>query len=188
MRGACGRSTGVSGGTGGGAIELTVGGALTVDGMISARGTNGAIKNNYDGGGGGSGGSVYLTAGTLAGAGTITADGGSGGNTYRDGGGGSGGRVALYYDSDTFGGTVTAHGEWGYGYGGSGTIYRKPSGQAEPDLLVDNNGQAGPVTTIDTGLIFRDVTVTGSGHLYVGAGVELTASGILNDLLALARG
>jgi hypothetical protein len=74
-------------GAGGGIIRLSVSGTLLVDGRISAAGL-GALSPNF---GGGAGGSIYLTAGTLAGAGVISANGGAGGGL---GGGGGGGRIA----------------------------------------------------------------------------------------------
>ena len=78
------------GAEGGGAIRLTVGGVLTVNGRLSAGG-NAALQ---DDGGGGSGGSILLAAGALAGNGVIAADGGAG--ELYDGGGGGGGRIAIY--------------------------------------------------------------------------------------------
>jgi hypothetical protein len=78
-------------GAGSGAIRLDVTGTLTVDGAITASGSGDA--------GGGSGGSIWITTGTIAGAGTLKADGGYGSNYYCYGqcGGGSGGRIAVHY-------------------------------------------------------------------------------------------
>ncbi len=45
--------------------------------------------------GGGAGGSVYVTAGTLTGAGAFVANGAASGNA--NAGGGGGGRIAVYY-------------------------------------------------------------------------------------------
>ena len=79
-------------------------GTINVDAEIGEdMGTNAG----YECGGGGSGGSVYITADTLSGSGTITADGGRGGNntvttTQSGGGSGAGGRIALHYDTSTF--------------------------------------------------------------------------------------
>ena len=53
---------------------MTVGGALTLDGRISADGSAGLSQ----GSGGGSGGAIYVTVGGLLGAGVISANGGSG--------------------------------------------------------------------------------------------------------------
>ncbi|NQT92837.1 MAG: hypothetical protein HQ559_08755, partial [Lentisphaerae bacterium] len=76
---------------GGGVVILTVGGALTNNGTITANGEGEATTELT---GGGSGGSVNITAGTIAGVGIISADGGEG-ETGNAGGGGGGGRVAI---------------------------------------------------------------------------------------------
>ncbi|NQU26017.1 MAG: RHS repeat protein, partial [Candidatus Nealsonbacteria bacterium] len=101
---------------------LTVDGRLTVDGAITATGNNGISPQ-----GGGSGGSVYVTAGTVAGAGIIAANGGIGGSN--NGGGGGGGRVAMYYDDFSgFLGPIEVHGGTGHQVGEVGTIYLPGSG------------------------------------------------------------
>ena len=87
---------------GGGAIRIIATGTLTVSGVLSANGTN----YSGCGGGGGSGGSIYLTAATLSGSGTISSNGGGG---YNNVAGGGGGRIAMYYTSaNNFAGTTTA--------------------------------------------------------------------------------
>lgn len=78
-----------TGGNGGGAIRLTVGEILYIDGAVTANGVPGA---DYIYGGGGSGGSIYLNAKILTGAGTVSANGGP----SVAGGGGGGGRVVMY--------------------------------------------------------------------------------------------
>jgi hypothetical protein len=84
---------------GGGYIKIIASGTVTVNGAISAQGTN------VIGGSGGSGGGIYLQGGTLNGGGTIRADGGSG----TTGGGGGGGRIAIYAANATgFGGQLSA--------------------------------------------------------------------------------
>jgi len=85
-----------AGGNGGGKIILSISGALTNAGVISATGGAGVVYNATANSGGGSGGSVYVTAGTLAGAGTITATGGERAGAAPSASGG-GGRVAVYY-------------------------------------------------------------------------------------------
>ena len=75
-----------------------------VNGRLSAGG-NAALQDDA---GGGSGGSIWLTAGALAGTGTIAADGGAG--ELYDGGGGGGGRIAIYTPLNVFGGLVSAAG------------------------------------------------------------------------------
>ncbi|MBV5350129.1 hypothetical protein JZU71_02935, partial [bacterium] len=89
-----GGTSAVAGGTGGGAIRLNVKDQLVVNGIISSNGLVGGYRSwghgAYDYGGGGSGGSIWISAGTFTGTGSIQAVGGSGG------GGGGGGRIALY--------------------------------------------------------------------------------------------
>ena len=104
---------------GGGAIQLFVNGNLTVSGRISANGDNGIL--NY---GGGSGGSIWLTVGTIAGNGLISANGGAG--QPFAGGGGGGGRIAIYYGTNDFTGMTTASGGKGANNGQDGTIFTSP--------------------------------------------------------------
>ncbi|MBQ2630734.1 MAG: hypothetical protein IJG13_13755 [Kiritimatiellae bacterium] len=79
---------------GGGVVKLTVGGTFTLDGTIRA------YASNNNGGGNGSGGSVWVTAGELAGAGSIDAKGGSYGLhatvSPLAGAGGTGGRISIW--------------------------------------------------------------------------------------------
>jgi len=79
------------GGAGGGAVRLLVTGTLTNNGIISANGVA-AYGGLGSAAGGGAGGSVYVVANTLAGSGSIAANGGAGGE-----GAGGGGRIALFY-------------------------------------------------------------------------------------------
>jgi hypothetical protein len=102
---------------GGGAINLIVGGTLTINGDISANGNNGV----YPGSGGGAGGSIWLTTGTLDGNGLIAADGGA--SQDPSGGGGGGGRIAVFSSTNGFAGSITANGGNGFGTGGIGSIY-----------------------------------------------------------------
>ena len=104
---------------GGGIIKLAVGGALTVEGTIAARGfgyaLNGTIAETGEptAGGAGSGGSINIVAASLSGAGSIDANGGNNG-LY---GPGSGGRVKVALTGnnatfDSFSGTIEAVGGW----------------------------------------------------------------------------
>ena len=78
-----------------------------LDGRISANGSPAFAE----GGGGGSGGSVWVTAGTLTGAGTISANGGMGnGFGLTGGGGGGGGRIAIQYGMNLFFGSTVGSG------------------------------------------------------------------------------
>ena len=95
---------------GGGVVKLVVGGTLTVDGAIAACGFGYPLDTDNIGGAG-SGGSVNLTAGALAGSGSISANGGNNG-LY---GPGSGGRVKVALTGDgedfaDFAGTISATG------------------------------------------------------------------------------
>jgi hypothetical protein len=126
----------LSGGSqGGGALRLSVGGVLTVDGRISAEGQPGL----QDDSGGGSGGSLWITAGILAGGGEIAADGGEG--ELYGGGGGAGGRIAMYSEANAFYGLVSVAGGEGDAAGGAGTIVSSNI----PALQVLSNSPVGTV-------------------------------------------
>ena len=129
------------GGNGGGSLRIIVNGKLQLDGRISAQGV---VPTNASAGGGGAGGSIWLSAQGLAGAGAISVNGGAGG--IPGGGGGGGGRIALYYTSNLFTGNLTAYGGPGTNFGGAGTIYTT-SGFSNPgqftQFTIDNGGAAG---------------------------------------------
>jgi len=167
-----------TGGFGGGAIRLDVGGTLTVDGVLTAAGNNGGTYS-----GGGSGGSIHLTVDTLAGTGAISVNGGLSGQATYSGSGG-GGRIAIEYTTDAFEGAISATaGANGYQRGGAGTIFTKP-GAAAGDLLIDNGGNSGawtPITSpeafnvmIANGAIVYPTEVLTIGDLDVAAGGLLT--------------
>lgn len=133
------------GGSGGGALQMTVNGALQVDGRITADG----LPAMTSGGGGGSGGSISLTAGVLTGSGIISANGGGGDLPY--GGGGAGGRIAInsssaQYRSNLFAGTLSARGGSGATCGAAGTIYSYFYATQHSQIIVDNGGQTGATT------------------------------------------
>ena len=88
------------------------------------------------GGGGGSGGSIWITASTLSGTGSITSRGGYGSRyrtyspylRYYYAGGGGGGRIALYYNIKTYSGATSVNGGTGsYEAGQPGTIENSTS-------------------------------------------------------------
>ena len=169
---------GVSGGTGGGALRLTVQGMLTLDGTIHADGLNG-VTVSYRAGGG-SGGSLWVTCGTLAGTGLITAQGGNGAGTGQ-GGGGGGGRIAVYCGAGGLPvGNLRAYGGAGYVRGGAGTVFLK-TGPGRGTVYVDNGGSAGENTEF-TGATTLDANLVVSGDGRVGpahgdASLQLTLSG-----------
>ena len=147
------------GGAGGGALHLTViwPRVLTVNGRLSANGKDGDLNS-----GGGSGGSLWLSAGALAGSGVISANGGAG---IGSAGGGGGGRIAITYTSNSFSGTLSAFGGGGAVGGGAGTIYTKEIAPVAGLLLVDNGGLAGTNTPLS------------SAYTFPGSGFNLTLSG-----------
>ncbi|HWI59631.1 MAG TPA: hypothetical protein VNZ22_20550, partial [Bacillota bacterium] len=163
------------GGAGGGAVKLVVGGALRVDGSLSANGADGMNERS----GGGAGGSLWLTAQTLSGAGSLTAQGGRGEPSL--GGGGGGGRVALYVETNTFTGQIQARGGQGATVGGAGTIYFKSPTQSVGSVLVDNGGSCGTNTLL---------VAPGSFNLTVQGGAILAASSpvTLGNLLVNSNG
>ena len=124
---------------GGGAAKISVGGVLTVNGEIGA---DGAAALYYSG----SGGSVWITCGTLAGAGTIHADGGTATDCYP----GGGGRIAIYQttasDWSAWDGDVHVHGgKRNRNVGCSaGTVYWQHAGEANGGgMIVIENGNDG---------------------------------------------
>jgi hypothetical protein len=190
-----GTSTPTYGGSGGGVVRMNVSGTLHVGGRISANGMDGTVP----GAGGGSGGSVWITAGTLAGDGSITADGGAG-NGW--GGGGGGGRIALELGQNWFAGRLGAVGGPGEtGFGGAGTIYIRPWNRPGGQVFVDNGGRRGTNTPIaysstpldliikagavvspsQNSLLLSNLVVGRDGTLSVRQGYTATALTILND-------
>jgi hypothetical protein len=146
------------GGSGGGAVRMTVTGNLRLDGKISTDGTAGGGSM----GGGASGGSVWLSPGSFSGNGSISANGGSGGLPY--GGGGAGGRIAITYATNAFTGHLTAAGGAGAVGGGAGTIYTKLNSSTYVDFRADNGGINGTNTVLDASASYN-LTVTGGATL-----------------------
>jgi hypothetical protein len=166
-------------GHGGGAVKLTVSGttAISSEGSISANGQD--YQTTSFNPGGGSGGSVWLTTGTLAGSGTISANGGNG---YSAGGGG-GGRIAINYTTDSPSLSCHAYGGTGYSYGGAGTIYKKSTVQTNGgDLLIDNNSHDSwddhyiGRTPINAAYTFDVLTIQNYGNLETGSSSNITYS------------
>jgi len=171
---------------GGGAIILTIGGALTVDGMINANGEGEPVEELT---GGGSGGSVYIGTATISGSGTISANGGEG-ESGNAGGGGGGGRVAVHlaqggatFASFTIA-NITAHG----GASGTqsngdpsaaGTVYLKTQAQTYGDLIVRNiDVNASAVTPLTNATYrFDSITTTNYGVLAPDTGAVLDLTG-----------
>ena len=168
-----------TGGMGGGVIRLAVGGLLTVAGQLTAHGESGRPS-------GGAGGSIQVSAGTLAGNGSIAANGGNPGNAGC--GGGGGGRIALYYGDSTFNGGLTALGGLASGAfagnsGGAGTLYTKANSQSVGDLRLDNSGRTNameaPITApVAYRLTLANVTAYATNSLTL-TGLRVSAGGLL---------
>ncbi len=173
---------------GGGALKVTVAGAVTNNGAISA---NGSAFNYYSAS---SGGSVWLTAASLAGSGTISA------NAYGDkprnttdstNNRSGGGRVAVWLtapaaDFTDFSGLFSAWGSGNGNYlGGAGTVYLKTGAQAadEGTLVIENRFAATKVvgyTEIGsevTDAAVGRVEIKGNAKLRVIDGKSLTVNG-----------
>ena len=162
---------------GGGQVAIAVEGELRVDGSITA---DGGSTN------GGSGGSIWLTAGTLRGSGTISTKGINA--TY----GSAGGRIAIYLTEATslgFSGTITyaaavpqgskpnGHGTRYYQFAsseeGSGTIYFNAGGSAGTSFPMADDGPAKSAYSkakvcVQSGTLYvladtkvRDIDITG---------------------------
>ena len=179
------------GGVGGGAIRLVVLGQLLVDGDLAA---NAAVLTGQNAGGG-SGGSLWVTAGLLAGQGLIRAN-GSYGDTNDGGSGGGGGRVALEYGSSTFQGQVQAFGGSGWTRGGAGTVYLRQMSQPAGLLIVDNGGSFGGVTEFAGSLSIPGGVVVRNGGRFgpiIGQAASISIAGdfvveATGELYGLGRG
>jgi hypothetical protein len=134
---------------------------LQLDGNISANGGNGAGI----GGGGGSGGSIYISASSIAGAGSIMANGGNGANGI--GGGGGGGNISIACtgspQTNVFAGAISAYGGGGANYGGAGMIYYQTNSQTTPLLLLDNSNNVGTNTYLGGVNITPTINLTVQG-------------------------
>jgi hypothetical protein len=157
--GGAGTTTYTSGSEGGGAIRLSVGGVLTVNGALTADGDAGLQDNS----GGGSGGSIWISASTLAGSGWISASGGSG--ELYGGGGGAGGRIAIYSPANSYTGVVFTAAAPGANFGQSGSVFESDL----PAFQVTSQFPSGAFTNL------------------VGR-IELTFSDVINPLNLSAAG
>ncbi len=173
---------------GGGAIQATVGGTTTLDGMISAMTATPGLA-------GAAGGSVYLTTTALQGNGMIRAYPPAFSPSSAQYGGG-GGRIAVYLTGSSSFGSVAMR-AWGHSVnraapypGAAGTVYRQTAAQGagRGTLMVDNNIAQSTSTNITTQLPpviqtppddLRYVTLVMTNR----ARVELTGDLRMGDLL-----
>ena len=171
---------------GGGAIKLTVTGALTLDGSIVALGT--ADQNIARSGG--TGGSIWISASQISGTGRIDASAPTGIGNDQIVSVGSGGRIALYTQSPLafpmanvacsgtgYKGTSWA---WNTRVSGPGTIYVYDPAQTNGTLYVKQSADVSTTNTKWTGapvmgdLELDAVVLSGRASLRIPAGTSLT--------------
>ena len=146
---------------GGGAVRLSVGGALTVNGRIFAEGQT---KTPLDAFYAGAGGSIWVTADALAGAGEISASAGRHSNNYYAGGG----RVSLCLtgtgrDFSDFSGLVYAYpsrnASLAVNAAAAGTVYYETAadGEGQGRLVIDRGSTGGTLAAAAvTDIILED--------------------------------
>ena len=178
--------------SGGGALFLTVTGALVVNGVISSDGVN---HEYYPG----AGGTVNIRTGTLSGSADAVISANAGTINRKDfNSSGSGGRIAIRLtgtdaDFSQYLGSITAYGTCAKGTikpcGGAGTIFLKAAAQGEDEgkLIVANSptatrtdgGVRTPLAIDDDNpdLAFGDVEIGPNANLALGDGETLTVKG-----------
>ncbi|NLB54583.1 MAG: hypothetical protein GX811_02240, partial [Lentisphaerae bacterium] len=177
---------------GGGAIQLFVNGASTIDGSLNA--------NGGEAGGAGSGGSVLFRTESLSGAGEIKAEGGH--PTMKFMGGGGRVSVALTGDDEDFSGffgEISAFGGlYGTGRTKPGTVYLEEGNDLSGggELIVDNLqstiGGYGNNTALNglnvANYHFKRITLKENSVLEINAGATLNITGTVLDLANTANG
>ena len=132
-----------SGFKGGGAIHLVVTDDATIDGTLAAQPSTGSTQSDTRYKGHGAGGSIYITAASVAGSGSITAAGYGFSDSWQRPGG-AGGRIAVICttaESLSFPTSKMMCNGSIAGYGnttGAGTIFVKTASQQNGTLIVDN--------------------------------------------------
>ena len=160
------------GSNGGGVVRLSVAGMLTVNGKIRSD------SDHYTSYNSGAGGAIWIDAGVLAGAGTISATAGD----SMWGKSGCGGRIAVYQtdpsatDFSAFTGSIQACGGRSYDNsantngrqaGAAGTIYLQAYGETPTSatLIIDNTRVATSSQNTATGV--TRVNPVGAGTIYI---------------------
>ena len=171
--------------SGGGAVKLTVGGTLTVDGSIVADGQHSG-QMYYSA----TGGSIWLTVARLVGSGVIRAN----GTPVTSFCPGAGGRVALYQTeaTDLSASQVTVQARGGYKdtgsttdyrpHAASGTIYVKNAGDEFGTVILED-GNGVEKDTSDTLPFATDIPVLVDGdpvESYTEMNFEVSAGGVLS--------
>ncbi len=195
--GASGSGSKVTGKAGGGAIRLVVSNTLTNNGTISANGLSGGQSQE----GAGAGGSLYITAGTLAGSGTGIYQASGGNNTYivssiYGGGAGGGGRIAIYYGVASTPNQDNCGMQQAYASAAGGSTAATSDANAHADMV----GHPGTIRFINTSVAtdsnpdltilcdttwnvsynFNGLSIPSGVTLSLGGGTTLTVAGLLN--------
>jgi hypothetical protein len=147
------------GGAGGGAVRLSVGGVLTMNGSIRANGES--FTGNESGAG--SGGSVWISASTITGIGVVTVNGGGGNGAYS--GGGGGGRIAVTSPNALPPAlSLQSVGGGGYNPGGAGSVYTRVA-SLPASVTFSNGGVSRGMTELTAERTFANLVVSGRAML-----------------------
>jgi hypothetical protein len=179
----CGSGGGINNvAAGGGVVRLAIAGGLTLNGSIAADGLSTGDAGVWQDASG-AGGSINISAGTLAGTGTVSAVGGTELATGQGTGSSGGGRIAIVLtnadDTAYTSLVVRANGGGGSAPGAAGTIYLKGTNQTYGTLIVNNSGgSASRKTLYQTNTNQFDTIITTNGALFVlGTNAQLTMTG-----------
>ena len=182
---------------GGGALRLTVAGSLAHNGAIEADGrtyrADGTLGTYY----GAAGGSVWITAGSLAGAGSVSASSGRQSNNYY----GGGGRVSLVLtdagaDFSAFTGEVKATSTYNGGYKAApGTVYYETAadGAGQGKVVVDGYSTSGGTYTDiflddqDAAFAPRRIELGNNAHIRIRPGTR-TALTVSEGIFGMGTG
>lgn len=166
-----------AGGTGGGLITIEATGTVTIDGVISANGTNGGVDSYYYAAGGGSGGTIVVIGAAVLGTGTIQAIGGNGGMaSYAQGGGGSGGRIMIRRLAAGL--TVQASGGTGGSRGAAGTKLLTLTDDTLPSLILDDGGSGAALTPVPAAdYALRTLIVGGAAQVRIPSTATVDVAG-----------
>jgi len=176
-------------GRGGRVVTLNIVGLATIDGLISANGAYGRAS--------GSGGSIFISAGTITGGGSLQVNGGElDGNR----GAGAGGRLAVIlndqgadFSSFDVSGTMQARSVAGTGShrGAAGSIYRQTGeqGSGEGTVIIDNAGavadtavtQLPPSVGLEDDLSKTAFVVSGAARLQLTDTITISSVDIVAD-------
>lgn len=180
---------------GGGCVRLDVGGKLTLQGAINVNGQCTHNQKFYSG----AGGSIFIHAGSIEGAGTLTAN--SGVSSI----GGGGGRIAVvltdaeadFTNYDIFNLANAHSGKAEARQGGCGTIYAETASNGADHgwLILKGNGYdpsgadansewyyADPFSVDLTSANFSKITIAGKTKFYIREGYTLDVTGTQFDI------